>query len=64
MKSVEENIRRCCTEYKHTAFVARGALWGSEDIFRMVDTVKGIGIHFIFYNYHTNCIFKIKYVFR
>jgi len=40
VKSVEDNIRRCCTEFKHTAFVARGALWGSEDIFRMVDTVK------------------------
>lgn len=40
VKSVEDNIRRCCQEFKHTAFVARGALWGGEDIFRMVDTVK------------------------
>ena len=41
---VESNIKDLCKTYNKTAFIARGALWGSEDILRMKDTIKDITI--------------------
>lgn len=43
-KSVEKEIRHLCQTYNKTAFIGRGALWGSEDILRMQETTKDITI--------------------
>ena len=41
---VESSVKELCKQYNKTAFIARGALWGSEDILRMQDTIKDITI--------------------
>jgi len=43
-KQVESSIRHLCKTYNRTAFIGRGALWGSEDISRMAETTKDITI--------------------
>ena len=44
VESVEDNVRNLCKKYNRTAFVARGALWGSEDVVRMADQIKNLTI--------------------
>ncbi|CAG5114126.1 Oidioi.mRNA.OKI2018_I69.chr2.g8196.t1.cds [Oikopleura dioica] len=44
VQEVEDNVRTLCQKHRRSAFVARGALWGSEDIFRMRDSIAQMHI--------------------
>ncbi|CBY34933.1 unnamed protein product [Oikopleura dioica] len=44
VQQVEDNVRTLCQKHRRTAFVARGALWGSEDIFRMRESIAEMHI--------------------